>query len=371
MALVVKFVNMKLKNMTPKFHKLKVKDIRQETQDTVSVALSVPAEFADDYQYQPGQYLTFRTIIEGEEVRRSYSICMGLHENELRVAVKKMVHGKFSTFANSVLKVNDEIEVMTPMGTFTTEIDENTQKSFLFFAGGSGITPVMSLIKTILYTAKRSNVTLIYGNRGFEHIIFRDELEGLKNQYMDRFSLMHVFSNEKIGNKLQEGLLDKDKVKQIYAAVLQEQDIDEVFVCGPEPVIFAVKDVFEEAGIKPKNIHFELFTSPTQNNKSPLPKATSIQKVEANVKIILDGEEVLLQLEGDGMSILDAASKAGADVPFSCKGGVCCTCKAKVLEGEARMDVNYALEEDEVEAGYILTCQAHPVSEKLVVSYDD
>lgn len=357
--------------MNPRFHTLKVKDIRQETNDAVSIALSVPTEFAENYKYTPGQYLTFRTTIDGEDVRRSYSICTGLHENELRVAVKKMMHGKFSTFANDELKIGDEVEVMTPMGTFTTQINEDTEKSFLFFAGGSGITPIMSLIKTILQTAKKSNVTLIYGNRGFDHIIFRSELEELKNRFMDKFSLMHVFSNEKIGNKLQEGLLDKNQIEKIYKAVLEGQDIDEVFVCGPEPTIYAVKDVFEEAGFDPKKVHFELFTSPTQANKKPLPNVVTAEKVDANIRIILDGEEILLNLDSDGESILDAAAKAGADVPFSCKGGVCCTCKAKVLEGAARMDVNYALEDDEVEAGYILTCQAHPISEKLVVSFDE
>lgn len=357
--------------MNPRFNTLNVKNIRQETQDAVSIALTVPSELAESYKYKPGQYLTFRTTLDGEEVRRSYSICTGIQENELRVAVKRMVHGKFSTFANTALKVGEEIEVMTPMGAFTTDINEDTEKSFLFFAGGSGITPVMSLIKTILHTAKKSNITLIYGNRGTDHIIFREELEDLKNKYMNNFSLMHVFSDEKIGNKLQEGLLDKSKIESIYKAVLEGQKIDEVFVCGPEPTIFAVKDVFEAVGFDSDKVHFELFTSPTQDNKRPLPNVVTAAKVDANIKIILDGEEVLLNLESDGMSILDAAAKAGADVPYSCKGGVCCTCKAKVLEGKASMDVNYALEADEVEAGYILTCQAHPISEKLIVSFDD
>ncbi|RFC53678.1 1,2-phenylacetyl-CoA epoxidase subunit PaaE [Brumimicrobium aurantiacum] len=357
--------------MNPRFHALKVKDIRQETSDAVSIALSVPDDLKENYKYTPGQYLTFRTTIDGEDVRRSYSICTGLQENELRVAVKKMIQGKFSTFANDVLKVGEEMEVMTPMGTFTTEIDENTEKSFVFFAGGSGITPVMSLIKTILHTAKKSNVTLIYGNRGIDHVIFRDELEELKNLHMDKFSLMHVFSVEKLGNPLQEGLLDKNQIEKIYKAILEGQSIDEVFVCGPEPTIYAVKDVFEEAGFAPENVHFELFTSPTQKDKKPLPKVAAADKVEANIKVILDGEEILLNLDSEGESILDAASKMGADVPYACKGGVCCTCKAKVLEGTARMDVNYALEKDEVDAGYILTCQAHPTSDQLVVSFDD
>jgi ring-1,2-phenylacetyl-CoA epoxidase subunit PaaE len=357
--------------MNPRFHTLKVNDIRQETNDAVSIALTVPTEFSENYKYSPGQYVTFRTTIDGEEVRRSYSICTGLQENELRVAIKRMAHGKFSTFANTELKIGDDIEVMTPLGNFTTEINEDTEKSFLFFAGGSGITPIMSLIKTILEIAKKSNVTLIYGNRGFDHIIFRDELEDLKNRYMNNFNLMHVFSGEKIGNKLQEGLLDKNQIEKMYKAILEGQDTDEIFVCGPEPTIYAVKDVFEGAGFDPKKVHFELFTSPTQKNKKPLPKVVTAEKVDANIKVILDGEEILLNLDSDGESILDAASNAGGDVPFSCKGGVCCTCKAKVLEGKARMDVNYALDEEEVAAGYILTCQAHPISEKLVVSFDD
>lgn len=359
-------------NKNPRFHKLKVKDIRRETNDAVSIALDIPIELVPAYQYEPGQHLTFRTTINDEEVRRSYSVCTGLYENELRVAVKKQPFGKFSTFANDVLKVGDEIDVMTPLGLFTTEIKEDTEKSFLFFAGGSGITPVISLIKTILHTAKKSDVTLVYGNRGFNHIIFREQFEDLKNENMDRFSLVHVFSDEKIGNELLEGILNKEKILIFGDTIFKDQKFDEVFVCGPKPMIFAVKEIFEESGYSTNQIHFELFTSPEDDKKKEVKPRISDEKGEGtDVTVIIDGEEIYFKLRQDGMSVLDAANQAAADAPYSCKGGVCSTCKARVIEGEVVMDANYALEEDELNAGYVLTCQSHPTTKKLVISYDE
>lgn len=358
--------------MNPRFHKLKVKDIRQETNDAVSIALEIPTELEQAYQYEAGQHLTFRTIINNEEVRRSYSVCTGLYENELRVAVKKQPFGKFSTFANEVLNIGDEIDVMTPIGLFTTEIKEDTEKSFLFFAGGSGITPVMSIVKTILHTAKKSDVTLVYGNRGFNHIIFREQFDDLKNEYMDRLSLVHVFSDEKIGNELLEGILNKEKILTFGETIFKGQKFDEVFVCGPKPMIFAVKEIFEESGYDPSVIHFELFTSPEDAKKKKVnPKPIAEQAEGSDVTVIIDGEEISFKLSRDGMSVLDAANEAAADAPYSCKGGVCSTCKAKIIEGEVEMDANYALEEDEVAAGYILSCQSHPTTKKLVISYDE
>jgi len=352
-----------------RFHNLTIKDIRRETPSAVSIALSVPEELSEAYTFEPGQHLNFKTIIDGEEIRRSYSICTAVYEGELRVAVKIQPYGKFSTFANKVLKVGDEIEVMTPSGLFTNQIVTNKQESYLFFAGGSGITPIMSHIKTILHTTESSNVTLVYGNRGFNDIIFREELEALKNKHMDRMNLVHVFSEEKIGNKIQEGLLNQEKVKEINDAFFKEENFDKVFVCGPQPMILAVKEVYEGIGVDPSAIHFELFSSPDDHKKKE--GVSTEKKIEANVKIILDGEETLLNIDSDGLNILDSALNIGIDAPYSCKGGVCSTCKGKVLEGEVKMDRNYALEEDELEAGYVLTCQAHPISEKLIISYDE
>lgn len=355
--------------MNPRFHSLSVKEIRKETDQAVSILFDVPTELADSYQFLPGQHLSLEALIDNEKVRRSYSICTTQFENELRVAVKKMPFGKFSTYANDVLQVNDTLQVMIPAGEFTTEIKEDTTKNFIFFAAGSGITPIMSLVKTILHTAPNSNVTLIYGNRGFEHIIFRDEFERLKDQFMTRFSLLHVFSEEKIGNQIQDGLLDKEMIQRLYDLKIKDEGVDDVFVCGPHPCIIAVRDVFLEAGIDKHHIHFELFTSPDDDKKENATPTNT--KVRSNVKVILDDEEMSLNLNSDGDSVLDAAINAGMDAPYSCKGGVCSTCRAKVLKGEVKMDKNYALEDEEVEAGYILTCQAHPISKELIVSYDE
>ncbi len=358
--------------MNPTFHKLEVIDIRRETEDAISFAVGVPQELKDKFKYQPGQYLTFKMKSDDEEIRRSYSICSGINEDELRVAVKEVPKGRFSTFANRKLKVGDTLDVMTPIGNFTTEVDANTDKSFVFFAAGSGITPVMSLVKSILTEAPKSDVTLFYANRGIDSVIFREELESLKNEHMDNFRLIHVFSRESIGNKLQKGRLNHEKVELLYNTLLQGQNIDEVFVCGPEPIIFAVKETFEKFKFDKNHVHFELFTTPVRGEKKEHHHREHDEpQIHANVKVILDGEQTLIALDSDGDSVLEAAQKAGADVPFACKGGVCCTCKAKILEGTAKMDVNYALEEDEIKAGYILTCQAHPTSDELVVSYDE
>lgn len=359
--------------MNPTFHELTVKEVRRETADAVSVSFEIPADLSKVYEFLPGQYLTLRTLVNGEDVRRSYSICSGRNDGELRVAIKEVPNGVFSTYANRTLRAGNQLAVMTPMGNFTTPIDATTDKSFVFFAAGSGITPMLSLTKTILEEAPLSDVTLIYGNQGTDTVIFKEELDALKNKHMNTFRLFHVFSRENIGNPLQKGRIDKQKIDKIYSALLKGQSTDEVFVCGPEEMIHAVSDAFEGYGIPKEAIHYELFTSPTttgKKNSIELPHEKE-QLVNANVTIIIDDEHTLISLDSDGDSILDAGYKAGADLPFACKGGVCCTCKAKILEGTARMDVNYALEKDEVEAGYILTCQAHPTSDKLVVSFDE
>jgi ring-1,2-phenylacetyl-CoA epoxidase subunit PaaE len=353
---------------TPKFHSLRIADIRQETEDAVSIAFEVPESLSSEYKFKPGQYITMRTQIAGEEVRRSYSICSAPHENELRVAIKRVKGGIFSNYANEELKLGDYIDVMTPMGNFTTEISGNNEKTYVFFAGGSGITPILSLIKTILLEEPKSFVILIYGNRKINSIIFKEQIDYLKNIYMSRFSVIHILSEEYLGNDVQYGLMDKAKTDQLNEFFLKQEHIDEAFICGPQPMILAIQEKLLAYGMPEKSIHVELFTSQT-----PAKSATTADepKIEANVRIILDGIEMDLNMNSDGESVLDVAYKAGLDVPFACKGGVCCTCKAKVLSGSVRMDVNYALEPDEVENGYILTCQAHPTSEKVVISFDD
>lgn len=356
--------------MTPKFHALQIADVRKETEDTVSIAFDIPSSLKDDYSFLAGQYLTLKTLINGEDTRRSYSLCSAPYENEWRVAVKQVENGVFSTFANSSLKKGDTLEVMTPTGGFCLHTEVNAEKNYVLFAAGSGVTPILSIAKTVLQEEPNSNVTLFYGNKNFRSIIFREEIEALKNTHMNRLRVIHVLSRESLGNQIQKGRINKEKCDNLYKAFLSNETIDAVYVCGPEEMIHGVKDSMLENGVDLKNIHFELFTTPgvkkTENkadNNEP--------NIASNVSIILDGDIIDLALNSSGETILDAALKAGADLPFACKGGVCCTCKAKIIEGSARMDVNYALEQDEVDAGYILTCQSHPTSEKLVVSFDD
>lgn len=356
--------------MTPKFHSLQIADVRKETEDTVSIAFEIPSSLKDDYSFKAGQYLTLKAMIQGEDVRRSYSLCSSPFEKEWRVAVKQVENGKFSTFANSALKKDDVLEVMTPTGNFCVHTDAHASKTYVLFAAGSGITPILSIAKTVLHEEPTSTINLFYGNKGFSSIIFREELEALKNQYMDRFRLVHILSRESLGNAIQKGRITKEKCNELYKAFLINEEIDAVYVCGPEEMILGVKESMISNGVDEKKVHFELFTSPGIKKTEEV-KQSNEQSISSNVTIILDGDVIDLPLNSSGESILDAAQKAGADLPFACKGGVCCTCKAKILEGSARMDVNYALEKDEVEAGYILTCQAHPTSEKLVVSFDD
>lgn len=356
--------------MTPKFHTLKIADIRQETDDTVSIAFDIPSDLKADYNFLSGQYLTLKAMIDGEDTRRSYSLCSAPHENEWRVAIKQVPEGKFSTFANNELKPGMDLEVMTPAGNFKLNPDKRASKNYFLVAAGSGITPVLSIMKTVLEEEENSTVVLIYGNRGFNTIIFREEIEALKNQYLDRVQILHILSRESLGNNLQKGRIDEAKVSLILDKYPMDE-IDAAYICGPEDMIMSVKLALEKKGISKEKIHFELFTSPNSGKKQVIQQPKNSPKISANVKVILDGDEYDIALDSTGKNILDAATEAGADLPFACKGGVCCTCKAKILEGSASMDVNYALEPDEVDAGYILTCQAHPTSEKLIVSFDD
>jgi len=355
--------------MNPKFHTLQIADIRKETEDTVSISFQIPEELKEEFTFQSGHYLTLRTTVDNEDIRRSYSLCSAPHEKEWRVAIKRIEGGKFSTFANEKLKVGDSLEVMNPTGNFHLKSDKNHKKSYVLIAAGSGITPIISIAKSVLNDESESNVTLFYGNKGFASIIFREEVEALKNKYMDRFTVVHVLSRESLGNTIQKGRIDGDKISKLHKAFLFNTIIDEVFVCGPEEMIHSVRENLETHVSDVKNIHFELFTTGIAA-KEKVAVENNSPSIAANVKVIIDGDTIELAMESNGDTILDAAFKAGGDLPFACKGGVCCTCKAKILEGTARMDINYALEADEIEAGFILTCQAHPTSKTLTVSFD-
>lgn len=357
--------------MSIHFHPVTVKEVRQETPDCVSVVFDIPASLQQDFSFIQGQSLTLRTILNGEELRRTYSLCSSPLDKEWRVAIKKVENGLFSRHANETLKKGDQLELMPPVGNFYTELNVANRKQYLAFAAGSGITPVLSLIKTTLACEPHSEFTLVYGNRNRQSIIFFEELEGLKNKYMDRFTLIHVLSREKTDTPLNFGRITVEKLDELQH-LIDYAGTDDFFLCGPEEMIFCVKDYLELAGIDRKKIHFELFTSPGQAKKTG---ATERKQVHtgaiSRITIKLDGRslDISLPLNSD-TTLLDAALQQGADLPYACKGGMCCTCKAKLLEGEVSMDVHWGLEEEEVEKGFILTCQSHPKTEKVVVDFD-
>lgn len=359
----------------PKFHSLKVKDIRRETEEAVSVAFDVPEELKSEYEFIQGQYLTLKTIINEEEVRRNYSVCVSPLEGELRVAIKQVPFGKFSTFANQVLEVGDTLDVMTPMGKFYSEVKPDQTKQYVGFAGGSGITPIISIIKTVLQVEPASSFTLFYGNRGIESIIFRESIEALKNEYMNRLTVHHIFSEERLESPLFNGFITSEKTMQYAKLLFDPEQIDEYFICGPEPMMLAIRGGLESLNIEKSKIHIELFTSPDAKPKPAVNlenKKPDFDSSKASaVTIQLDGDMIDFHLEYGGKSILDAALEQNADLPYACKGGVCCTCRAKLMEGEVEMDVNYALEPEEVEAGFILTCQSHPRTERIVIDFDE
>jgi len=316
-----------------KFHSLKVSDIRQETADCVSVAFKVPENLRADFEFQAGQYLTLRTDINEEDIRRSYSICSSPLENELRVAIKKVEGGRFSTYANEKLQIGDSLQVMTPMGKFTTPIDTKNEKRYVAFAAGSGITPIMSIMKSVLQTEPKSHFTLYYSNRNFDSIIFREAIIELKNVYFEQLSVQHILSREHQGSPLFYGRIDKEKCSSICNLLLDLSTVDEFFICGPEEMIFAVKDTLTEEGVDKNKIHFELFTSPL-GKINQVKKTVSRPALDSKITIQLDGNTFDIALNSDGENILDTALKNGADLPFACKGGVCATCKAKIEKGK-------------------------------------
>lgn len=360
--------------MATHFRTLQVADIRRETADCVSISFDILPEFRDEFRFRQGQNITIRSLINGEEIRRSYSICSSTGEDELRIAVKKVPGGRFSGFANEQLRKGDSLEVLPPTGKFYTELDPAHAKNYLAFAAGSGITPVISLIKTTLATEPNSQFTLVYGNRHRPSIIFREQLEALKNRYMDRFVLHHILSREKMDTPINQGRIDAQKCGELCDKLIDLQQTDEIFICGPGAMIFDVKDWLEQQNIDRRKVHFELFN--TQEGRTADRRTDSPDEKQlltgrtSKVTIKLDGISYDFDLPFDGEPLLDAALREGADLPFACKGGVCCTCRAKLTEGEVEMEVNYALETEELAAGFILTCQSHPRTERVIVDFD-
>lgn len=354
--------------MTPRFHPLKVAEVRRETADAVSLRFEVPTELVEDYRFVQGQHVNLKTTLGNEELRRSYSICAGVDEGELRIAIKKVPGGRFSTWANEHVRVGDVFEVMTPEGRFHTPLDARAARHYVAFAAGSGITPILSLIKTTLKAEPASRFTLIYGNRRQASVMFSETLEDLKNRYLSRFVMYTLFSREEQEVPLFNGRLDRDKVLAFVETLVPVDTVDAAFICGPGRMIDEVESGLLAAGLAPEQIHLERFGVP---DSGPAHHVEPGDAAQAQITIIADGLRREMEFRAEDPSILEVALRAGMDLPYSCKGGVCCTCRARVIEGKVRMDKNYTLEQPDIDAGFVLTCQAHPLTERVVISFDD
>jgi ring-1,2-phenylacetyl-CoA epoxidase subunit PaaE len=358
-----------MSSATPRFHRLEVSDLRRESADAVSLTFAIPRALAEDYAFAPGQYLTLRTTLDGEEVRRSYSICSGPDDGELRIAVKKVDGGAFSSWAADELKAGDHLDVMTPTGRFGIAHAPDQARIHVGFAAGSGITPILSIVKGVLSREPDSLFFLFYGNRCAAGMLFREALEELKDRFMQRLSVFHVISGEEQDIPILHGRLDGDKVRVLLRALVPAASVDHVFICGPTGMSEDIEATCRAIGIADDRIHVERFVSGLGGKPRPKAIIAASAPPKAIASLIIDGERRDVPV-AEHESILDAALRAGMDLPFACKGGMCSTCRAKLVEGTAPMEVNYSLEPWELKAGFILTCQAKPTSERVVVDYD-
>ncbi|MBP2233604.1 ring-1,2-phenylacetyl-CoA epoxidase subunit PaaE [Sinorhizobium kostiense] len=357
----------------PRFHPLQVTEVRRDTRDAVVVTLQPSKDDRAAFAFTQGQYLTFRRMFDGEELRRSYSICTGLDEGVLKVGIKRVDGGWFSTWANKELGPGDTLEAMPPMGAFFTPLEPEKAKHYLGFAGGSGITPILSLIKTTLAREPKSQFTLVYANRHVSSIMFREELEDLKNLYLQRFAMLHVLESEAQDIDLFTGRLDAQKCAALFRGWIDVKSADAAFICGPEPMMLAVAAALREHGVRDDQIKFELFASsqPRRARRRAASAERSDRHATCEATVTLDGVTRSFTFPKHGQSLLEAAIENRMDAPFACKAGVCSTCRAKLLEGEVEMETNHALEDYEVRQGYVLTCQSHPLSDRIAVSYDE
>ena len=359
--------------MAHHFHPLRVRSVRPESEEAVVVAFDVPDELAEQFRFTHGQHLTVRRTIAGNEERRSYSICAAPADGLLQVGIRKVPGGVFSTWLHESLQPGDILEVMTPEGRFFVPLDPGAARHYLGIAGGSGITPILSILKAVLGAEPQSRFTLIYGNRRQRSTMFTEELEDLKNRYLSRLVLHMVFSQEATELPLYNGRLDRGKIGEFLATLVDARGVDHAFVCGPHGVNDEAEAALLAAGIAAEHIHIERFGIPDESGpgKRPVQPPREGDAADARVTIIRDGIAREIDFHAEQGNILDAAAAAGLEVPFSCKSGVCCTCRAKLLEGEVRMERNFALEKHEVAAGYVLTCQSHPLTERVVLSFDE
>lgn len=352
----------------PAFHPLRVNDVTSLTEDAVMITFDVPPELAEDYDFIQGQHLTIRTSLAGDDVRRSYSICAPAKSGQLRIGVKVLPGGHFSGFAAGSLKVGDILDVMTPTGRFNMPLNPANAKHYCAIAAGSGITPVFSIVATTLAQEPKSRVTLIYVNRTSRSIMFLEELEDLKDRYPDRFHLIHVLSREAQDAELLSGRLDAARLTKITETLVPAETVDDWFLCGPYAMVIDLRQALLDQGVQPAQVHSELF----HVDKSPSePRVTPPDSGDGSeVTINLDGRRSTFKLKSDDVPVLEAALRVRSDAPFACRGGVCGTCRAKVVEGAVAMDTNYALEPEEIEKGYVLTCQSHPTTGTVKLDFD-
>ena len=358
--------------MSTHFHSLRVKSITPDTDEAVIVSFDVPAALQNDFHFTQGQHLTLRAQLNGKEERRSYSICSGVDDGELRIGVRHVSGGVMSGWLNRSLKTDDKIDVLPPEGRFFVPIDTNQARHYLGIAGGSGITPILAIMKTVLAREPLSRFTLIYGNRRQSSTMFKEELEDLKNRYLTRLTLHTVFSQEHMDSPLYSGRLTQAKLGEFLGALIQPQQLDHVFVCGPHGFNDEADAALRASGVPAEHIHIERFGVPFDaTGTKAKPTVQAGDAPQAMIQFIRDGLFREIEFRAEHGNVLDAAAAAGLEVPYSCKSGVCCTCRAKLIEGKVRMDRNFALEKHEVEAGFVLTCQAHPLTERVVISFDE
>ena len=353
-----------------KFYRLSVAKVKNETRDTIAVTFDVPPELAQSFTYQQGQHLTLRTQIDEEDVRRSYSICSAVQDGALRVAIKRTPGGLFSCWANDNLKPGMTLDVMPPMGHFNVPLAADNARRYVAFAAGSGITPILSIIKTTLLTEPNSSFTLFYGNRASSSVIFKEELTDLKDIYMQRLTLAYVMSREQQDIDLFNGRITKEKCEQFLKHWIRVEDIDVAFICGPEDMMHGVSAALLEAGMPKQNIKIEVFAASIPKHQHKARAFDAAARHETTVTVIMDGNHTSFTMDKDKESILDAGLRAGIDMRYSCKGGVCSTCRCKLLDGKVDMDANYALEDYEIARGFVLSCQSFPVTDKVVIDFD-
>lgn len=353
------------------FYPLEIKSVHKETDDCTVVSFNMPEHLKSEFQYQQGQHLTLKKDLNGEDVRRSYSLCSSPVDDEWRVAVKQIFEGKFSTFVNKELKAGDVLEVMPPSGEFGVKVDEIKTKNYLFFAAGSGITPVLSMIKTHLAKEPNANCKLFYLNKNAKSIIFKEEIEQLRNRFFGRLEIFYFLTREKRDIELLNGRFTPEKIQQLSNGIFDIDHVNDVFICGPEKMIFMIRDEMVKLGLDKSQIHYELFvTGLSEEDKKRAEAAMAKRKDGTKITVLDGGKEFHFEMSKTDDNILDAALSAGADLPFACKGGVCSTCKCQLKEGTVEMKVNYALEKEELAQNFILSCQAIPTSEQVIVDFD-